>query len=72
MGHVKVKLYVLLCHSDFPKSRVPVILAPLLYSDTDDIELVQLNPEALTTPTGIMATSLADTVREIGYGFTSR
>jgi hypothetical protein len=55
---------------DFPREQV--VLAPLLYTDIEEISLEQLNPEALTTPTGIMATSLAEKVREIGYGLTSR
>ncbi|XP_076264687.1 CCR4-NOT transcription complex subunit 1 isoform X3 [Rhynchophorus ferrugineus] len=55
---------------DFPKERVPVVLAPLVYP-----EQFELAPEMTSEGPGLSAaildTSLADLVKEIGYGFTS-
>ena len=56
---------------DFSRHSIGAVLRPLLYPNTEDLLPEQLNPDSLATPTGIMATSLADTLREIGYGFTS-
>lgn len=57
--------------TDFSADKVGAVVGPLLYPDTEDLLPEQLNPDSLATPTGIMATSLADALREIGYGFTS-
>ena len=56
---------------DFTREKVSAVVRPLLYRDSEDLSPEQLNPDALATPTGIMATSLADTLKEIGYAFTS-
>ena len=56
---------------DYPREKLSAVICPLLYPKTQDLLAEQLNPDSLATPTGIMATSLADTLREIGYGFTS-
>lgn len=58
---------------DFPKELVPVVLAPLVYP-----EQCELAPNYTTMATdgpglsgGMLETSLADMITEIGYSFTS-
>lgn len=55
---------------DFPREHVPIVLAPLLYS-TD----TELSPSKMTTEgnisSGLLESSLADIVNDMGYNFTS-
>lgn len=52
---------------DFSKDLVPVVLAPLVYPDH-----CELSPEMSSEgPGGMLETSCADIVAEIGFGFTA-
>lgn len=55
---------------DFPKDLVPVILAPLVYPDQCEIA-PEMSTEGPGLSGGMMETSLADLVKEMGYGFTA-
>ncbi|XP_053697550.1 CCR4-NOT transcription complex subunit 1 [Sabethes cyaneus] len=57
---------------DFPRDRVPIILAPLLYSEDSEIsaESVKLNSQALLR-SSVMDTAWGSLVMEIGYAFTA-
>ncbi|XP_042855455.1 CCR4-NOT transcription complex subunit 1-like isoform X4 [Penaeus japonicus] len=56
---------------EFPRSRVPVVLAPLLYPDTDILmeKITQEQPANMAK--NLLDGSLADLVRELGYSFCS-
>lgn len=55
---------------DFPKEQVPVVLAPLVYPE--QCELVPgMSAEGSGLSGGMLETSLADLVNEIGYNFTA-
>ncbi|XP_060519791.1 CCR4-NOT transcription complex subunit 1 isoform X2 [Cylas formicarius] len=56
---------------DFPKGRVPVVLAPLVYPEQCELAPDMSSEGAGLTGGGMLDTSLADMVKEIGYGFTS-
>ncbi|XP_055592408.1 CCR4-NOT transcription complex subunit 1 [Uranotaenia lowii] len=57
---------------DFPRDRVPLVLAPLLYPEDSELsaESIKLNSRALLRST-IMDTTWGSLVMEIGYGFTA-
>lgn len=57
---------------DFPRDRVPLILAPLLYTEDTEIsaEKMTSNSQGILT-SAIMDTSWSILVMDIGYGFTS-
>lgn len=57
---------------DFPRDRVPLILAPLLYTENSEVsaESVKNNSESLLR-TSIMDTAWGSLVMEIGYAFTA-
>lgn len=57
---------------DFPRDRVPLILAPLLYSEDIEIsaEKMSSNSQGILT-SAIMDTSWANLVMDIGYAFTA-
>nr|XP_006813651.1 PREDICTED: CCR4-NOT transcription complex subunit 1-like [Saccoglossus kowalevskii] len=53
---------------DFPRHQVPVVLAPLLYSEKQDVTMDRLIGNVVNVPKAMMDGSLADTLLEIGYG----
>lgn len=57
---------------DFPRERVPLILAPLLYPENSELsaESVKANSQSLLR-SSIMDTAWGSLVMEIGYGFTA-
>ncbi|KAG7168806.1 CCR4-NOT transcription complex subunit 1-like 2, partial [Homarus americanus] len=56
---------------EFPRSRVPVVLAPLLYPDSDiPMEKITQEPPA-NMAKNLLDGSLADLVLELGYSFCS-
>ncbi|XP_062547047.1 CCR4-NOT transcription complex subunit 1 isoform X2 [Armigeres subalbatus] len=57
---------------DFPRERVPLILAPLLYPENSELsaESVKSNTQSLLL-SSIMDTAWGSLVMEIGYGFTA-
>ncbi|VEN55324.1 unnamed protein product, partial [Callosobruchus maculatus] len=55
---------------DFPKERVPVVLAPLAYSEHCELA-PEMTSDGPGLSGGILDTSIADLVTEIGYSFTS-
>ncbi|XP_018332618.1 CCR4-NOT transcription complex subunit 1 [Agrilus planipennis] len=55
---------------DFPKDIVPVVLAPLIYPDQCELA-PDMSSDGPGLPGGMIDTSLADLVSELGYSFTS-
>ncbi|KAG5879168.1 hypothetical protein JTB14_029970 [Gonioctena quinquepunctata] len=55
---------------DFPKDLVPVVLAPLVYPEHSELA-PEMSSEGPGLSGGMLETSLADMVTEIGYNFTS-
>lgn len=55
---------------DFPRELVPVVLAPLVYPEQCELA-PEMSSEGPGLSGGMLETSLADLVTEIGYGFTS-
>ncbi|EAA14758.4 AGAP009057-PA, partial [Anopheles gambiae str. PEST] len=57
---------------DFPRDRVPLILAPLLYAESSEIsaEILKLNTHSILQ-SSIMKTSWTNLVVEVGYSFTA-
>jgi CCR4-NOT transcription complex subunit 1 len=55
---------------DFPKDLVPVVLAPLVYPEHCELS-PEMSSEGPGLSGGMLETSLADLVAEIGFGFTS-
>ncbi|XP_033113474.1 CCR4-NOT transcription complex subunit 1-like isoform X3 [Anneissia japonica] len=53
---------------EFPRDRLPVILAPLLYSSDEDITMERLMSDNLNVPKGTTDSLLADALQELGYG----
>lgn len=56
---------------DFPKDRVPLILAPLLYAENFGLDLDNSNYHSYLIDSEIMDTSWSNLIVEIGYAFTS-
>uniref|UniRef100_T1ISW7 CCR4-NOT transcription complex subunit 1 n=1 Tax=Strigamia maritima TaxID=126957 RepID=T1ISW7_STRMM len=54
---------------DFPRERVPVVLAPLLYSDTEDLPTEKLALDCINTCKTMVEGSLPDLILELGYNF---
>lgn len=55
---------------DFPKDLVPVVLAPLVYPEQCEIS-PEMSTEGPGLSGGMMETSMADLIQEMGYGLTS-
>lgn len=55
---------------DFPKELVPVVLAPLVYPEQCELA-PEMSADGPGLSGGMLDTSLADLVTEIGYAFTS-
>lgn len=55
---------------DFPKDLVPVVLAPLVYPEQSELS-PEMSSEGPGLSGGMLETSLADVLTEIGYNFTS-
>uniref|UniRef100_A0A182JXB0 CHK kinase-like domain-containing protein n=1 Tax=Anopheles christyi TaxID=43041 RepID=A0A182JXB0_9DIPT len=57
---------------DFPRDRVPLILAPLLYTENSEIsaEILKINTHSILQ-SSIMKTSWTNLVVEVGYSFTA-
>lgn len=55
---------------DFPKEQVPIVLAPLVYPEQCELA-PGMSSEGPGLTGGMLETSLADLVNEIGYSFTS-
>lgn len=67
VGDDQVSAFLETLKKDFPKERVPVVLAPLLYPETKDISTDNLFPEPSTPSKVVMEDDLADLMLEIGY-----
>ncbi|KAL3275904.1 hypothetical protein HHI36_020639 [Cryptolaemus montrouzieri] len=55
---------------DFPKDLVPVVLAPLVYPEQCELA-PDMSSDGPGSSGGMLDTSLADVITEMGYGFTS-
>lgn len=55
---------------DFPKDHVPVVLAPVVYPDCSELA-PEMSSEGPGLSGGMLDTSLADLVSELGHGFTT-
>ncbi|XP_044732731.1 CCR4-NOT transcription complex subunit 1 isoform X2 [Chrysoperla carnea] len=55
---------------DFPREHVPIVLAPLLYSSEAELSPTKMSTEGSISG-GLMDSSLADIIAEMGYNFTS-
>ncbi|CAH4038649.1 unnamed protein product [Pieris brassicae] len=55
---------------DFPREVVPIVLAPLLYPDDTKKPLVEMATASDMAGT-LMDNSLAEVIRDLGYGFTT-
>lgn len=55
---------------DFPKDHVPVVLAPVVYPDRSELA-PEMSSEGPGLSGGMLDTSLADLVAEIGHSFTA-
>uniref|UniRef100_A0A1Y9H2G9 Uncharacterized protein n=1 Tax=Anopheles dirus TaxID=7168 RepID=A0A1Y9H2G9_9DIPT len=57
---------------DFPRDRVPLVLAPLLYAENSEIsaEILKINTHSILQ-SSIMKTSWTNLVVEVGYSFTA-
>lgn len=64
-------LFLKTLQKDFPKELVPVVLAPLVYPEQYELAPPEMSSEGPGLSGGILDTSLADLVTEIGYSFTS-
>ncbi|KAJ7383190.1 CCR4-NOT transcription complex subunit 1 [Desmophyllum pertusum] len=71
VGDDQVSAFLETLKKDFPKERVPVVLAPLLYPETQDISPDNLIPEPSTPSKIVMEDDLADLMQEIGYSSCS-
>lgn len=67
VGDDQVTAFVETLKKDFPKERVPVVLAPLLYPELQDISPDNLIPEPSIFSKSVMEDDLADLIHEIGY-----
>lgn len=56
---------------DFPKDFVPIVFAPLVYSQQCELAPDIMGSEGPGLSGGMLDTPLADLVSEMGYGFTS-
>ncbi|XP_064398380.1 CCR4-NOT transcription complex subunit 1-like [Halichondria panicea] len=66
-----VNTFVQTLRRDFPRERVPVVLAPLLYRDQLDITEDRLVPVSVSLPSSVFSVDLADVLKEIGYAATA-
>lgn len=57
---------------DFPQDRVPVVLAPLLYSQETDVLMEKGMTEPSSNMSKPMELSHVELIKEVGYGFTAR
>lgn len=64
-------LFLNILRKDFPRERVPVVLAPILYADPEDLPKDKQQPGAVSMPSSMMENSLAEMVSEVGYGCTA-
>ncbi|XP_031355964.1 CCR4-NOT transcription complex subunit 1 [Photinus pyralis] len=55
---------------DFSRDLVPVVLAPLVYPDQCELAPPEMSSEGPGLSGGMLDSSLADLVSEMGYGFT--
>lgn len=65
-------VYLIVCISDFPQERCPVVLAPLLYPEKRDILMDRILPDSGELAKTMMESSLAEFMQEVGYGFCAR
>lgn len=56
---------------DFPQDRVPVVLAPLLYSEASDVLMEKGMTEPSSNMSKPMEPSHVELIKEVGYGFTA-
>ncbi|KAL3860717.1 hypothetical protein ACJMK2_010802 [Sinanodonta woodiana] len=70
IGADQKEAFIKTLRKDFPRDRVPVVLSPLLFPETEDISVEKLT--FLTSmPKSNLDASLADMVLESGYSCTS-
>ncbi|XP_066142150.1 CCR4-NOT transcription complex subunit 1 isoform X1 [Euwallacea fornicatus] len=55
---------------DFPRDQVPVVLAPLVYPEQEEL-FSEMTSDGSGLSGATLDTPLADLVKELGYGFTS-
>ncbi|XP_072169675.1 CCR4-NOT transcription complex subunit 1-like [Diadema setosum] len=68
LGSVQQEAFLQTLKKEFPVERVPVVLAPLLYGDKQDILMDRVITDNTTIPKGVMDGSLAELMQEMGYG----
>lgn len=70
IGKEQKEAFLKTLRRDFPRDRVPAVLSPLLYPETEDIPLNKLS-DLFTMPSSMMDSSLAELMMEGGYSCTS-
>lgn len=61
--------FIKVLQKEYPRSRTPVVLVPLIYPDKPDIPMEKLIQEAANLDKNMVENSLAEMVQEIGYNF---
>jgi len=64
-----IDAFVQTLRRDFPRGRVPVVLAPLIYREQEDITEDRLIPVSVSLPSSVLY--LADIMKDIGYSATA-
>ncbi|XP_063970716.1 CCR4-NOT transcription complex subunit 1-like isoform X2 [Lytechinus pictus] len=67
LGTVQLEAFTKTLKKEFPPERVPVVLAPLLYGDKQDIHMDRVISDSIAIPKGVMDGSLAELMQEMGY-----
>ncbi|XP_048577201.1 CCR4-NOT transcription complex subunit 1 isoform X2 [Nematostella vectensis] len=67
VGDDQVQAFLDTLRREFPKDRVPVVLAPLLYPDAHDVPASKLVPDTSAPAKDVRADDLAGLMQEIGY-----
>ncbi|XP_013136530.1 PREDICTED: CCR4-NOT transcription complex subunit 1 isoform X2 [Papilio polytes] len=70
LAPVTKELFVKRLRVDFPREVVPIVLAPLLYPDDTQTPLEEMST-ADDMAVAMMDNSLAEIIRDMGYGFTA-
>lgn len=70
IGNDQKEAFLSTLRKDFPHERVPVILGPLLYPESEDLAVDKLT-DISSMPKSVFDASLADMIHERGYGCTA-
>lgn len=70
IGNDQKEAFLTTLRKDFPHERVPVILGPLLYPESEDLAIDKLT-DTSSMPKSVFDASLADLILERGYSCTA-